>query len=121
MLGRRNFLFALMGFGAALAVESDGAALATWLRGGGARLFSDLPAMRRLGALYLSAHPEERSPARLSRLLLTARDGAVPSRLLRTISRDWSSHHVVVVDGWVMARTEARLCAFLHLEGEAGR
>jgi hypothetical protein len=35
---------------------------------------------------------------------------------LNAVSRDWSDNHVVVVDGWLLARTEARLCAFLHFE-----
>ncbi len=120
---------ALMGVGASLlmrapdarlAVGGDCAALAAWLRGHGARFFPDRPALRRLGALYVIAHPGEGSVAPLSRVLLSGTDGTVASRLLGAISRDWSNHHVVVVDGWLMARTEARLCAFLHLQ-DAGR
>ena len=130
MPGRRDFLLALVGVGTGLlmrapdprpAIAGDCAALATWLRGQGARFFPDLPPLSRLGALYLRAHPEEGSAAPLSRVLLSGTDGTVATRLLGAISRDWSSHHVVVVDGWLMARTEARLCAFLHLQEQAGR
>jgi hypothetical protein len=129
-LGRRDLLWAFLGFGAgvlirapkaARAVGGDSAALGEWLRGCGACRFADFAALRRLGALYLIARPEEGSGAQLSRLLLTRPEGSVASRLLSAISRDWSSHQVVVVDGWLLARTEARLCAFLHLEAEAGR
>jgi hypothetical protein len=49
-------------------------------------------------------------------LLIAGDDGSIPSRLLRAVARDWSSNYVVVVDGWLLARTEARFCAFLHLE-----
>ncbi len=42
------------------------------------------------------------------------------SQLRSGIARDWSAHRVVVVDGWLLARTEARLCALLHLEAGAG-
>jgi hypothetical protein len=66
--------------------------------------------------MYLVAHPEERSRQLLSHLLIDSGDGAIQSRLLRTIARDWSDHQVAVVDGWLLARSEARLCAFLHLE-----
>jgi hypothetical protein len=49
-------------------------------------------------------------------LLIAGDYGSIPSRLLRAVARDWSNNYVVVVDGWLLARTEARLCAFLHLE-----
>jgi hypothetical protein len=62
------------------------------------------------------AHSEERSRALLSHLLIAGHDGAIPSRLLSAVARDWSGNHVVVVDGWLLARAEARLCALLHLE-----
>jgi hypothetical protein len=66
--------------------------------------------------MYLVAHPEERSRQLLSRLVIDGGDGAIPSRLLRALARDWSNHQVAVVDGWLLARTEARLCAVLYLE-----
>jgi hypothetical protein len=52
----------------------------------------------------------------LSHLLIACDRGTIPSRLLSAVARDWSSNYVVVVDGWLLARTEARLCALLHLE-----
>jgi hypothetical protein len=91
-------------------------ALGDWLRCHGASFFLDVTALRRLGATYLVTHPEERSRQLLSRLLIDSGDAALPLRLLRAIARDWSNHHVAVLDGWLLARTEARLCAFLHLE-----
>lgn len=124
-VGRRGFILALFGLCAGtLACESErrgevrsnSGALGDWVRDCGAGFFSDLTALRRLGTIYLVAHPEERSRALLSHLLVAGDHGTIPSRLLNAVARDWSSNHVVVVDGWLLARTEARLCALLHLE-----
>jgi hypothetical protein len=124
-VGRRDLMLALFGLctgvlvcasGGRGEVRSNSGALGDWLRHCGAGYFPDLPALRRLGAIYLETRPEERSRAMLSHLLIDGDDGTIPSRLLRAVARDWSSHHVVVVDGWLLARTEARLCAMLHLE-----
>jgi hypothetical protein len=124
-VGRRNLVFALIGLcTGALAsasgdrgeVRSNSGALGDWTRDCASGFFSDLAALRRLGAIYLAAHPGERSRALLSHLLIAGDNGTIPSRLLGATARDWSSNHVVVVDGWLLARTEARLCAFLHLE-----
>jgi hypothetical protein len=128
-VGRRDLILALFGFctgalacasGAHGEVRSNSGPLGDWLRYCGAGFFADLTALRRLGAIYLVAHPEERSCALLSHLLIGGDDGTIPSRLLRAIARDWSSNHVAVVDGWLLARAEARLCAVLYLE-EAAR
>jgi hypothetical protein len=124
-VGRRDLLWGLFGLGATVltgaagvpaALQPPSAALGDWLRNFGPVFFRDLPALRRLGARYLVAHPAERSRVRLSRLLIPADEGAIPAQLLRGIARDWAANHVVVVDGWLLARTEARLCALLQLE-----
>jgi hypothetical protein len=122
--GRREFIVAFIGLWAgawAHAAEggkagADAAALCDWLRNCAACLFPDLTALRRLGAIYLSAHPEERSRALLAHRLIADADGTIPARLLSAVARDWSNNHVAVVDGWLLARSEARLCALLHLE-----
>jgi hypothetical protein len=124
-VGRRDLIFSLIGLctgvlgcasGGQGEVRSNSEALGDWVRDCGAGFFSDLTALSQLGAIYLVAHPVERSRALLSHLLIAGDDGSIPSRLLRAVARDWSSNYVVVVDGWLLARTEARLCAFLHLE-----
>jgi len=124
-VGRRDLILALVGLctgvlgcasGGQGEVRSNSGALVDWIRDCGAGFFSDLTALRRLGAIYLVAHPEERSRALLSHLLIAGHDGTIPSRLLSAVARDWSGNHVVVVDGWLLARAEARLCALLHLE-----
>jgi len=127
-VGRRDLILALVGLcagawgcapGGRGEVRSNSGALGDWLRTCGAGIFPDLRALRRLGCIYLVAHSEERSAALLSHLLIAADDGTIPSRLLSAVARDWSSNHVAVVDGWLLARTEARLCALLHLEAGA--
>ena len=124
-VGRRDLIFSLIGLctgvlgrasGGQGEVRSKSDALGDWVRDCGAGFFPDLTALSQLGAIYLVAHPVERSCALLSHLLIAGGDGSIPSRLLRAVARDWSSNYVVVVDGWLLARTEARLCAFLHLE-----
>ncbi|MGO9930453.1 MAG: hypothetical protein ACLPV8_01370 [Steroidobacteraceae bacterium] len=127
-VGRRDLILALIGlcagvFGCASGVRgevrSNSGALSDWLRCCGPGFFPDLKALRRLGDIYLVAHPKERSRALLSHLLIAGDDGTIPSRLLSAVARDWSSNRVAVVDGWLLARTEARLCAALHLEEDA--
>jgi hypothetical protein len=124
-VGRRDLMVALIGLCAGVLAcasggpgetRSNSGALGDWLRNGGAGFFPDLTTLRRLGAIYLAAHAEERSRALLSQLLIGGDDGTIRSRLLRAIARDWSANNVAVVDGWLLARTEARLCAVLHLE-----
>jgi hypothetical protein len=91
-----------------------------WLRHFAADFLADGAALRRIGADYLASHPRERNRERLSRLL--CRDERAPVRfsLIENIARDWFEHDVVVVQGWVLARTEARICAVLHLMDGAG-
>jgi hypothetical protein len=129
-VGRRDFLRALAAVCAGFSVSSlcdsslcdfggarsNSAGLDEWLRSHGATYFSDVAALRRLGATYLLAHPEEQSRTLLSRLLIDTGSDPIPSRLRRAIARDWSRHRLAIVDGWLMARSEARLCAFLHLQ-----
>jgi hypothetical protein len=85
------------------------------LRTSGSRLFGDAAALRELGARYLAEHPQERDRSRLVRLLGEDRRFSIRSALIERIARDWRAHDVTAAGGWVLARTEARLCALLHL------
>jgi hypothetical protein len=91
--------------------------LQSWLRNFGPSRLGDPEALSQLGAIYLALHPGERELERLSRLIL--RDSAAPvkSVLIESIARDWSKHDVTQLAGWVLSRTEARICAVLHLTG----
>jgi hypothetical protein len=128
-VGRRDFILGLIGVCSGVSAYvlggrgealSNADALGDWLRYGGTGFFTDLRALKRLGALYLVEHPEEFSRVRLSNLLIANFGGTIPARLSSAVARDWSSNHVAVVDGWLLARTEARLCALLHLEQDVG-
>jgi hypothetical protein len=86
-----------------------------WLRGLEAGVLGDDTALRRLGAAYLHSNSLEGGRRRLSRLLSRDASASVWLTLIQNIARDWVDHDVIVVNGWVMARTEARICAILHL------
>ncbi|MFO7286966.1 MAG: hypothetical protein LOD94_05450 [Gammaproteobacteria bacterium] len=78
-----------------------------------------------VGARYLRAEPTEADLAALEAKLverLRAARGAIPTRLDEATRADFRRGDVVVVDGWVVSRTEARVCAVAHLleSGESG-
>lgn len=80
-------------------------------------------AARRIGWRYLAVAPEERSTTRLRRLLFDGADVDVGPEMLAHLRRlidmkrrhDFSIGNTVVLDGWLLARTEARLCALATL------
>jgi hypothetical protein len=123
-LGRRDWLcglaatyitYSLGSLVESSAASSEAPELEIWLRQGGADFLGDRTALSQLGAAYLQAYPEERSVRRLSSLLIDAQSSPLELRLLEALSRDWDTHNIVVVEGWVMARAEARVCAVLNL------
>jgi hypothetical protein len=93
------------------------AQLESWLRAFGSGRLGDAAALGRLGAIYLASHPEERDAGHLSRLILGDSAAPVEARLIESIARDWSGHDITLVEGWVLSRTEARICAAVHLLG----
>ena len=82
-------------------------------------LFLDPDAAARLGRRYLVLHPHERDVASMLDGLLEP--GERPSRAglrrrLRARQRhDFAGGVTVIVDGWILSRTEARLCAAVAL------
>jgi hypothetical protein len=72
-----------------------------------------------LGRSYLSAHPSEASRAALVRQLAGPIAPASSERAARgvgtRIREDYAIGHTVVVEGWVLSRTEARLYALVAL------
>ena len=67
--------------------------------------FAKFPASRAIGAAYLRAHPRDtladaHTAARLPRPHLAAR-----------VREDFAAGRVVMLDGWMLSVTEARLCA----------
>jgi hypothetical protein len=79
-------------------------------------LVTDRGAARRLGSIYLASGAE---PARLQALLeaLAAVPGPEPIRALLDARRRESfvAGDVAIVDGWVLARTEAEIFALIAL------
>lgn len=82
-------------------------------------LFSDPAGVRRLGARYLSLHRGEddrgglsrRIERRLSRHQALDSAEAIRRAVVVEVQRDFADGRVVLIDGWVVSRLEARLCA----------
>jgi hypothetical protein len=130
---RRTFLLGAAASGLSLAWRSLGSwpfspaqlsgseRLAALLDGEGARA---------VGREYLRAFPAEASRGVLaarvveqlpggSGALVTASDGRLRELLLSAAAADFGDLRTVELQGWVLARTEARLCALAALRGES--
>ncbi|HEX6142694.1 MAG TPA: hypothetical protein VFZ01_08255 [Geminicoccaceae bacterium] len=76
----------------------------------------------RVGAAYLAGHDGEQDVERLVAALNRGLDDRSPERrrlraaLDRRIRADFAESETVRVQGWVLSRTEARLCALAALE-----
>jgi len=89
------------------------AVAALWSREGGAR---------RVGREYLAQAPDDADPDRLAEILFgdprtaaAMSSAALRAHVARRRARDFETGDTVIVDGWVLARTEARLCALTVL------
>lgn len=98
--------------------------LAWWLRG----LAPGYHAAAGLGALYLGLAPQESSADWLSQALFDVdpsqpfdRAGfeALMQRAIASRARDFLDDELVILDGWAVARTEARLLALIALCDDA--
>ncbi len=81
-------------------------------------LFQSPRAARTVGTHYLAQHPEERNAARLRQGLLAGaptETGALRGHIQAKCRQDFAAGHTVVVDGWILARSEARACALVAL------
>jgi hypothetical protein len=93
--------------------------LETWLR----RLAADVPGLAGLGRRYLEQHPAEASAAWISHELfgkeLDDRSGESDRLIARQISlgleSDYRNGNLVVLGGWLVTHTEARLMALVSL------
>ena len=129
---RRTFLLGTAGLGVTLAWRSVG----SWpFRGGSpssserlAELLQSVEGARSVGLEYLRQVPGEASPAVLTARVaerlpggLRAIDAASPRRLRELLSsavaEDFRDLRTLELQGWVLARTEARLCALAVLGG----
>jgi len=55
----------------------------------------------------------------LTRLLAPESGAPLRESLLAAIARDWRRHDVLAVDGWLLSRSEARICALAFLSAPA--
>ena len=124
-LTRRRFLVAAAGLAAAVAA----APIAMWpivehfAAGDTAALLRGLVTHRgaavALGRAYLEANPTEAQRGDLVRHLVGGRVPASTSRASREVASriraDYRAGRTVVVEGWVLSRAEARLCALIAL------
>ena len=82
-----------------------------------AGLFRHPDSARAVGAAYLRQNPDEADAERLAALLgpdLGESEGpALASRLAARQRADFTTGRTVVVEGWVLSLTEARICALL--------
>jgi hypothetical protein len=80
-------------------------------------LFSALPSARAIGAVYLrSCGAEGLDAETLAAALPTGLDGTeLRSAIAARVRDDFANARVVTVDGWMLAATEARLCALAYL------
>jgi hypothetical protein len=74
-------------------------------------LFPDPAAARAIGKAFLRDYPGEADAAHLAARLPRRH------RLHMAISADFAAGKTVMVEGWVLSRTEARLCALVALTG----
>jgi hypothetical protein len=99
------------------AFASPAAAKLTSRRAQLCELISNADEARRVGSLYRARFPLEAAAEELTRRIwidLAIEDtdrGALASALERRAREQFGSGETVLVRGWVMARTEARLCA----------
>ena len=132
---RRTFLFAATGVGLSLLWRSSGfwpafGPPATAIeRLAGALAHRESAAV--IGRAYVRAVPREASERVLAALVVeripgglgavsAASEAHVRALLRGSIAEDFSNLEIVVLHGWVFARTEARLCALTALRARGG-
>jgi hypothetical protein len=127
-LGRRHLLAAIGAAGALVAAEAWAPARAAVRDPAVGRLvglFKHRDSARAVGAAYLALHPEEANADALVRLIGDAPEDPVviheasPPELRAWLRRrqthDFANGHIVKLDGWLLSRTEGRLCALSAL------
>ena len=86
--------------------------------------FCDEKTLREIGSKYRKMTPAEKDKKSLKKILLTDAAGKlIPTTdpyvliefLDNKIRKDFSDSAIVIVDGWIISKTEARQCALLSL------
>jgi hypothetical protein len=90
------------------------------------------PSAAAIGRAYLAHFPEEAEPSALTRrivgdvasseaALMRLDDRSLWNRLAARRRADFAEGRLATVDGWLLSRTEARLCALAAASGHASR
>ena len=88
--------------------------------------FCDARTIREIGDSYRAQVPAENKLEKLRELLLAdeqgrkcdaANDDAISELLNKKVNQEFKDGKVLVEDGWVLSKTEARQCALYSLEG----
>ena len=119
-VGRRSVLKLLVAGGVTVAAVTTGVVppgpVAAWA---GRAAAPESDGIAALGRAYLRRHPHESHAPRLLRQLPEVRSAHAVRpqlpRLTSTIVADFDTGRVVNVDGWELARTEARAAAAIAL------
>ncbi len=82
-------------------------------------IVSDRLTAEQIGRLYLAAHSDEKNFDRLAGDLLDASlegdSKILKQRIAALRVRDFVNEDIAIIDGWVLARVEARICALMHI------
>lgn len=131
-MSRRTFLIAAAGLGVSLAWRSVGSwpflPVSSSPSQRLAGLLTHAESARVVGREYLRTIPAEGSRAVLTTRIAarlpggletveTASDRRLRELLLRATLADFEHERTVVLDGWVLSQTEARLCALAAMAG----
>ncbi len=78
----------------------------------------DMPEqLSELGRAYLLSDPDENDASQLVDAVFGPVDEAVSTELQEVFASEYARGDVVLVEGWRLARTEARLAALIYLAG----
>ena len=78
-------------------------------------LIWDETSISAIGAKYIEKFPEENSELTLAKALFAKSENQSYDKLEGMTRGDFSSGNTVIVDGWVLSKTEARQCALHHV------
>ena len=71
-----------------------------------------------LGHTYRASHPEENDPDKLIGLIAmdaSVSQGGLMTKLDKKVREDFKDRNTVLLQGWILSRTEARQCALFSL------
>lgn len=99
-------------------------AVPNWLRQM-ADLFPEFENASQIGRRYLELTPGERDARVLASAVSKSIEGSPPALLVdrdrfrskatHAVRRDFESGNVIMIDGWVLSRTEAQICGLVTL------